>query len=436
MDIEQYGATVAINWGLGSEMTLTSITGYQHFDNVRTEDQSGPLVLFAPHIHGWIDQFSQEFRIAGGSRQVHWLGGLFYSYDSAHERATDSMDDFFHTRLFSLDDQDTTSYAAFANVDWAFGDTWAVNAGARLTHEKREKIAESTDLNPFQSSLLLDLIFGLDPATSGAVTYASTDDKLSHTDVSGRLGLDFRPTDDWLLYLSASRGFKSGGWITGIVFEQFELEPFEPEELLAYEFGFKGGVGRNLLLNGAVFYYDYQNIQTFIQSSIGFRLGNIDGAKSVGCEIELISQPTHNLGLRAGVGLLDTEMSAFMGADGLVPEGNQLPNAPEFDFNGLLRYEIPVSSRIGLALQTDFKYRSEMFRDADNDPLTATDEHLLVNGRIALTSGKGNWEVALWGKNLGDEDYVVSGFNVPILGLVTHVYNPPRTCGLSFGWTP
>jgi iron complex outermembrane receptor protein len=344
------------------------------------------------------------------------------------------MDDFFHTRLFSLDDQDTTSYAAFANVDWAFSDTWAVNAGARLTHEAREKIAESTDLNPFQSSLLLDLIIGLDPATSGPVTYASTDGKLSHTDVSGRLGLDFRPTDDWLLYLSASRGFKSGGWITGIVFEQFELEPFEPEELLAYEFGFKGGVGSNLLLNGAAFYYDYQNIQTFLQSSIGFRLGNIAGAKSVGAEIELISQPTHNLGLRAGVGLLDTEMSAFMGADGFVPKGNKLPNAPEVNFNGLVRYDIPVSNLFSLALQTDFKYQSEMFRSADNDPLTAADAHFLVNGRIALTPRSRRWEVALWGKNLGDEDFVYSGFNVPILGIVNEIYNAPRTFGLSFAW--
>jgi iron complex outermembrane receptor protein len=433
LDIEQYGAALAIDWDFGSGMTLTSITGYQHFNNVRTEDQSGPLVLFAPRIHGWIDQFSQEFRLAGGSRTVHWIGGLFYSFDSAHERATDAMDDFFYTRLFSLDDQETRSYAAFANVDWAFSDRWAVNGGLRLTREERDKIAESTDLNPFQSSLLLDLFYGIDPTTSGAVTYAATDDALDHSDVSGKLGLDFRPSDDWLLYLSASSGFKSGGWITGIVFEQHELEPFEPEKILAYELGFKGTVGRNLL-NGAVFYYDYENIQTFIQSSIGFRLGNIDGAKSVGGEIELISRPTANLALRAGVGYLDTEMSSFMGTEGLVPEGNQLPNAPKWNFNGLVRYDMPVSEGFSLALQTDFKYQSEMFRNAENDPLTATDAHFLVNGRIALTPRNRRWEVALWGKNLTDEDFVVSGFNVPILGIVTHIYNPPRTFGLSFGW--
>jgi iron complex outermembrane receptor protein len=75
-----------------------------------------------------------------------------------------------------------------------------------------------------------------------------------------------------------------------------------------------------------------------------------------------------------------------------------------------------------------------MFRNAENDPLTATDAHFLVNGRIALTPRNRRWEVALWGKNLTDEDFVVSGFNVPILGIVTHIYNPPRTFGLSFGW--
>ena len=123
------------------------------------------------------------------------------------------------------------------------------------------------------------------------------------------------------------------------------------------------------------------------------------------------------------------------GTDGLVPEGNEQPNAPNANFNGLIRYEIPVSKSFTLALQTDFKYQSEMFRSADNDPLTKTDAHFLINGRIALTSSNGRWELALWGKNLGHEDVILSGFNTPILGIVTEVYSPPRTFGLSFAWS-
>ena len=42
--------------------------------------------------------------------------------------------------------------------------------------------------------------------------------------------------------------------------------------------------------------------------------------------------------------------------------------------------------------------------------------------------------LALWGKNLGDEDVIQSGYVVPILGIVTHIYHPPRTFGLSFAW--
>lgn len=434
LDFEQYDATATLSWALGRDVELRSITGYQHFDNRRTEDQSGPLILFAPRIHGWIEQFSQELRLNGDTEKLFWVGGLFYSYDSAHERAEDAMDDFFSTRLFSHDDQKTTSYAGFANIDWALNDTWALTAGARLTHEKREKFAESTDLNPFQSSLFLALFQDLDPTTSGAVTYASTDDEITHTDMSGRLALEYRPVDRWLLYLSAGSSFKSGGWITGIVFDQNELEPFEPEEITAYEFGFKGDIGTGLLLNGAVFYYDYENIQTYIQSSIGFRLGNVDGARSLGGEVELIARPTRRLAIRAGVGYLDTELSEFRGADGLVPEGNDLPNAPELDLNGFIRYDLPLTARLSLALQTDFTYQSEMFRTADNDPLTTTDGRFVVNGRVALGPPNGKWEIALWGRNLGNEDIVLSGFNTPILGLVTQVFGAPRTYGLSLGW--
>ena len=191
---------------------------------------------------------------------------------------------------------------------------------------------------------------------------------------------------------------------------------------------------KNALLNGALFYYDYQSIQSFVQSTVGFRLANIDGASNLGAELELMSRPIEYLHLRLGVGWLETRMSSFMGAEGSVPEGNELPNAPRWDFNGLIRYELSLSAGLDLALQTDFKYQSEMYRSADNDPLTRAEAAFLINGRIAILSDTGTWELALWGKNLGNAEVVESGFNTPILGLVTRIYNPPRTFGLSWRW--
>jgi iron complex outermembrane receptor protein len=99
-----------------------------------------------------------------------------------------------------------------------------------------------------------------------------------------------------------------------------------------------------------------------------------------------------------------------------------------------MRYDTPVSDRFFLALQTNFRYQSEMFRDAENDPLTRADAHFLVDARIAMSPQNRRWEAAVWGKNLTDETFVYSGFSTPILGLATLTYNAPRTVGISFSW--
>lgn len=66
-----------------------------------------------------------------------------------------------------------------------------------------------------------------------------------------------------------------------------------------------------------------------------------------------------------------------------------------------------------------------------NDPLIASDAHWIYNARVALTPSEGPWELALWGRNLSDELYVVQGLNVAQLGYGNRNYNAPRTYGVS-----
>ena len=115
----------------------------------------------------------------------------------------------------------------------------------------------------------------------------ATDDRIDATELSGTIGLNYKPSESWLVYGSVGKGFKSGGFFGGITFSNAELAPFDPEELIAYESGFKARLaGDTLQLSGAVFYYDYQDIQTFVQVSTGgisvLKLDNVDEAKVYG----------------------------------------------------------------------------------------------------------------------------------------------------------
>ena len=74
--------------------------------------------------------------------------------------------------------------------------------------------------------------------------------------------------DNFSLYYSISTGFQGGGY-NGGAFALADIgEGYEPEKLMAYEIGWKSELlnGR-LKLNGAVFYYNYRDIQLFSLSA-------------------------------------------------------------------------------------------------------------------------------------------------------------------------
>ena len=206
--------------------------------------------------------------------------------------------------------------------------------GLRFTWEEKEFAGGTTDLNPYGASCILDP--GCAPGFVGPFALTSTDERIDETDLSGTIGLNYKPSENWLVYGSVGKGFKSGGFFGGITFSNAELAPFDAEKLIAYEAGFKGGSPANTLqLSGAAFYYDYQDIQTFIQVSTGgltvLKLGNVDKAEVQGVDFDLAWRPVRGLELRAGVGYVDTKLGAFDSDIGPQPAGKELPNAPKMD---------------------------------------------------------------------------------------------------------
>ena len=166
--------------------------------------------------------------------------------------------------------------------------------------------------------------------------------------MSGKLGLDFHVTDDVMLYASASRGFKSGGFKAAIAFNASELDPFDPEELDAYELGVKSTLADGRLrLNAAAYYNDWRDFQAFItENRSGINvivLSNAGDAEVKGFEAEIAFAPVDGLDLTLGANWMDTEITKFNTVPGAVDAtGNELANAPEWMVNATARYEFPV----------------------------------------------------------------------------------------------
>jgi len=184
-----------------------------------------------------------------------------------------------------------------------------LKGGLRLTVEDKNYVGGTTDLNPNGISLLL-----LDPVTfeffPDALPLSFTDVDIEETDVSGRIGIDIQASDNTLVYATISKGFKSGGVIGDITFSNEELTPFNPEIVYSYEAGVKSDLSDSIRFNASAFYYDYNDIQTFVEGSLGPVLGNADDAKVYGADFELAWRPVEALSINAGLGLLDTELGA------------------------------------------------------------------------------------------------------------------------------
>lgn len=414
--------------------TLRSVTAFIDFDRSYGSDVDASPARITDFINeDEVQQFSQEFRLEGGDANLVWQLGLFYSQDEILTTYAGELQDLLNTTTFSSADLEVETLSLFANGEYALSDTLTLIGGLRVSEEDRSNVGFTRDLvSSPPASFLTMAPFGTPP-----ITLAGIDDEISDTSVDWRIGLNWQFSDDGMLFVSAAQGTKSGGFFTGVATLPEQLQPYDPEDLLALELGIKGQVNDlGLRYEASVFYYDYNDVQSYIRDNSGAigtqRLGNISGAEIYGADFQVGWYPQSLDGFSAtlGGGILDTELESFAGPEGTVPAGNELPDAPETSFSIDLRYRADLTGDHAVELALDSRYQADVFRDSLNDPLLQADSFTVTNARITWYAGA-SLEFSLWGKNLGDEEYVVQGVNQLAFGNGFRVYGPPRTYGLS-----
>jgi iron complex outermembrane receptor protein len=423
------GGMMRLNWDVGG-ITLTSITGYDQIEQTYYEDaDAGPFPVLHVTYGVESETLSEELRAIGSTEKSNWIvGAYFMNEDLRQDQTADILRVLRPDLGFDPDNfvmfsrhktkQTTDSYAVFGQVEYRFTDRLTGAAGLRWTREKRDFLYDAVLEEP-----------------DFTVPLFTQTDSLDDEDLSGRLALDYALSDQARIYGSISKGFKAGGFNGGFLFQPTPTISYGPETVIAYEVGMKGDyLDRSLRLNVAGFYYDYSDMQVFSFINTGGLptqvLTNAADAVIYGMEAELDWQVTDRFGLRFGLGLLDTELKDYQSAAGDDLSGNKLPQAPDYSLVGMTFYDIPLSNGAKVSLQADFSYQDDIFLLNDNNPILAQDGYGTVNARIAYKSQGESFEVAAWGRNLADEGYLVSGFDLADFGLYQLMRGSPRTYGL------
>lgn len=403
--LETLTVTAKLSWQLSESIELISITGYDGHDRFFNTDEDGSATGVFGGFYQYNDsyttdgdQYSQELRLSGAHDHTDWMLGLFY-YDNdlrstSHVEALEGLVSFQVPGTIS--DLETTSWAVFGEYARELAETVRIFAGFRYTDEERE----------------VDVLTETIPGSQG----------LSNDNFSGRVGLEWRPDDDWLLYAKISSGFRSGNFASDILVGNLaQLSPVKPEETISFELGGKSTLadGR-VVLNAAVFYEDVSDKQGLVYDSDeavpATRLITVGDADIYGAELELSLRPVDNLDFSLGVGWLDSEVDAPAGfgfnagfgtganafaGDPFFLDGSELGSG--WSINGVVRYHISLASAGSLTLQADYDWREE---SVGEDRLTYTEDRFLVNLRAFWSSPDELWEVQAYVENAFGEEYI------------------------------
>ena len=434
--VENKGATVNLSWRLGG-MTFTSITAGQKVDRLQSEDtEASPAPLIQPTFQADTSTFTQEFRLAGGEdTPLKWVGGLYYFDNDVDGHYILDLTNLGFVKFDANYTQESKSWAAFGQLEYDLTPRLTLIGGLRYANEKKELDYLNRDVSGFFTDVIglpTDVAFDFDKNSVGNL--AKHDDDT----VNGRIGLDFKVTDDVLLYGAIARGTKSAGFNVGFLDETLLFAsntiatiPFDEEKLTSYEVGFKSTwAGGRTRLNGAVFYYDHKDFQTFRFELLNQVIFNTD-ATVKGGELELQTSPARGWTLAAGASVLDAKAKDIPSPSGVLRTRDMVA-APKFSGNALVRYEWPALNG-KIALQASATIQDHIYYDIQNVPISLENGYVVANLRASYGPEDKRWEIAAFLNNATNEKYLNYTFDfTSTFGFNQQAYGAPRWAGVSF----
>lgn len=430
-DIQTYSAEINYDLGIG---TLTSLTAFRRA-KIATQTPffsnpvNPPFQIESTNMIGEIDrQFTQELRLglSGLDDRLNAQFGLFYLRDRI-ERNDTLRQDFPSPAATGISTYPQSvrarSFALFGQADFELVPSLTATVGARLTWErKRGRFAGFLLQGP-----------GIPPPFTAAGDYDVRAEK-SWKAFTPRFALNWKVTDDILLFASAAKGFKSGGF-QGIAGEAVGASiPFDPEYAWGYEIGAKTDLlDRRLRLNVSAFQTDYSNLQVSqLDPLCCVVVSNAAEARLRGVEVEFVARPVTGFQIDGSYAYLDSEFLEY-NVPGQAYAGNRLPRAPRHKFNIGGQADFPIGAAKG-RLRVDYAYQSNAYFEASNISQQLWPSHNILDARFSVTLPGDQIELSVWGKNLTDAlvPTYVTWFGPFRQQLVP--WAPPRTYGATISF--
>lgn len=439
-DSEAAGVNVKIEHDLGFA-TLTSITSYESFERDNREDSDNTTIR-STNIDWFsdIEQLTQELRLAGEHDRWNYLFGLYYEDDKLVQADFIDVNDISALLggigfLGSDFQQDTKSYAVFTSHEYAMTDRLSLIFGARYTVEEN-RISGVAGAAPPSA-------VGPAPANRVPVAGFVADAERTDNSFNFKAGLNYQPTDEMLLYFSASTGFRSGGYDFGL---GSPLETFDPEDTTSFELGMKTSLlDGSMNVNAAAFYTEVDDYQTNV--NIGAELiprrRNIGQLQTWGLEGDMLWQPNRQWRVQLAAGYTNAEVAKInndpngipFAVDGTPILGNEPVNTPEFSFNATVDYIHPLNNNLQLEFMASWTWVDERFLEIQNAADHLVSSYDTLDLSLALAPEDGNWRIRAWGRNVTDEDYLRYINDVPAFALFLTINNDPATYGVDLEYS-
>jgi iron complex outermembrane recepter protein len=438
-----------MSWDITDEWSLTSVTSDQEWEQVAggdtneydTSDTSvGPYTLNHYINKPGTDTFTQELRATySGERWSSIIGAFYAETDTVNHTSFAQLVGLIPAIDLSVTAagvvdlvDDTQEWAVFTHNIYSLTDSVDLTIGARYSEvEKDSQKGQVTGVGP-----LAELNSPLIPANTWGDDIPVQSD--TWDEVTGTLKLSYHLNDDMTLYAGWDRGFKAGGHNVCKNEPGGDAplcpEPFDSETADNFEIGFKGRfLDRTLSLTTALFHQTFDDYQVEIQDDLG--IGNtIQNAASVeiqGVEAEFVWLVGEHLSFDGNVSYLDATWDEYTDAGCIRPQyqavactevitgdgqsafvqdlsGEPLNYAPDWSYNLNATWSDTLGERLEWYIRGEVAFRDEVYFFPDLDPDAVGGDYTLFNASLGLSAADLSWQVIVWGKNLADEDYLVS----------------------------
>lgn len=434
-DIETEGGFIRLGHSFGSGMELTSITAVEQAHVRLSEDNAGANVLiFNPMQDADYGQFTQEIRLLSPADEpFRWLiGGLYLEEGlmqatvvrrDANAAAPPGPGPNAEVISYNLLDQKDRDLSVYGQMEYDLTPDLTVTLGLRYTDNR--KTARSDFGVLVSPTALFDPLTFIDkPTIDTLIANGASDPRIAAvavpnftllpeqdlSELTGKLGLDYRISEQAMVYASYSRGFKSGGFDTRALaaLNGDAGTPVGAEYLDAYEIGLKSNPSTALRLNISAFYYGWEDAQIFAVSGGIPAFTNIPSARVLGLDAEMEWVPTPDWSVKTAIGLLDSEITDSGNLVG-VTEEHDLSNAPGFSASAQISRQLVVGPA-DVLLSANARYVGERYEgvDASRDFASTKEPIFELNLRADVSFGENSpFSMALWADNVTGEQYCI-----------------------------